>query len=133
MQHPRSTCNIQMKHFKHKAKTPETFETQCRRWAQPTWWGTPVASKLVSEGHRDRRSSIHPRSPGAARRPPFPADGRASAGLPCLSFCNRQSGWGHGAGCGAQSSARCGREQRRRGRRVGGVAEHGRGAVATLR
>jgi hypothetical protein len=47
--------------LKHKSETPATLKTQRRRWPQPTWWGTPVANKLVLEGRREQWSSVHSR------------------------------------------------------------------------
>jgi hypothetical protein len=42
--------NIQIKHLKHKSKTPETLETRRCRQPWPTWWGTTVASELGFKG-----------------------------------------------------------------------------------
>jgi hypothetical protein len=121
MHHTKSICNIQMK---HKSKTSETLKTQRRRWAQPTWWGMPVTSKLVS---RDLERNGPADTPGAARRPPFFCNAHARWGRrrkPPLPLLLRREKW-MGGWHGAQSSARCGRAQQQRGRLARGATERG--------
>jgi hypothetical protein len=73
MQHPRSICNIQMKHLKHKLETPETLETQRHRWQQPTLVGNSSSqqarvhgtSRVVQQTTQARRKGLPFLSTGA--------------------------------------------------------------------
>jgi hypothetical protein len=47
------------KTLKHKSKKHVTLETQRHRWPQPTWWGTPVTSKLGLGGHQEQRPNVN--------------------------------------------------------------------------
>ena len=108
MQHPISICNIQMKQLKYKSETTETLKTQRRRWPQPTWWGTPVASKFGSGGRLGQWSNVHPRRSVQAS----PSSPSASPTSP--SATSKVDG----GMVRAQSNTRCGR--------CGGVEEGGR-------
>jgi hypothetical protein len=60
MQYLRYTFATSHKTLKHKSEKHVTLETQRRRRPRPTWWGTPVTSKLGLGGRQEQRPSVNP-------------------------------------------------------------------------